>query len=130
MLIKRNIISILLLAIYSVVLAHNFVPHEHHSNSTNCEEHCNSHTEIVAAEYCTSVHDHGSENHNHIHCHFEVKMLLSKMVTFSGFYIESENLNIILEEPEGRQINYFEYSQKIPEPQCRDVYLRGPPTFS
>lgn len=124
---KRNIISVFLLAVYSIVLAHNFVPHEHHSNINDCRDKCNTHIEIVAQKCCTSIHDHGQNSHQQIHCHFEVKLVLSHLLNISDFYNESETLEIIQTEPESRLISYFEYSQKLPDPHCRDVSLRAPP---
>lgn len=138
----RNIISTCLLAIYTIVLAHNLVPHHHHSEFQQKSNHCNFETppehdcehehhnespEPVIASCCVDNHQH---NHDHTFCSFEEKIVLIKGVNLSNLFLPSS------------QIEYLEMAQNklsfctsyfpniIHNPHCRDVQLRGPPFFS
>lgn len=138
----RNIISIWLLAVYALVLAHNLVPHHHHSefqqNSNHCKfetppehdcghEHHHENPEPIVADCCVENHQH---NDAHTFCSFEEKIVLLKGINLSNLFLPSS------------EIEYFELTQNklsfcaahypnfIHDPHCRDVYLRGPPQFS
>jgi hypothetical protein len=127
---KRNILSLLFLTIYTIVLAHNFIPHHHHSDILGCKEQCQEHS-IQASETCCSlVKEHGHKHHNHTFCNFEIKTILSKMVKLSVFYIESDPIEFIRVKPKSTFVAIFDDSQITFNPYYHDISLRAPPLFS
>lgn len=139
----RNIISICLLTVYTIVMAHSFIPHHHHSEFAQTPQHCEfekqqehnccehdshkKHVEFVSENCCL---DHHHNNHSHTFCSFEEKIVLTKGISLSDLFLPSTD------------IEYFELAQEklsftdsylpifIHNPHCRAVQLRGPPQFS
>ncbi|MBN1821544.1 MAG: hypothetical protein JW833_12570 [Prolixibacteraceae bacterium] len=126
----KNQIAIFLLAIYSVVLVHSFIPHEHHNDFFECGKSCSTHNEFISEKCTTTFHSHENKPHKHLHCHFNVKLVLTKFIDISDLFIDKSCEELIVAEFEGEKINHFCFLQIIPEPQCRDVNLRAPPVFS
>lgn len=127
----QNIISICLLAVYTIVLSHNFVPHHHHSQAVEVVEHCNheDHHRHDAIEGQKQVrHSHDSEAH--IHCSFEDVIILNKKISLSEVFLLT-TFNEVIFATEDKQLFADTYIiPQIPESHCRDVQLRGPPQFS
>lgn len=138
----RNIISTCLLAVYALVLAHNLVPHHHHSefqkNSQHCEfetppehdcghEHHNESPEPVTASCSVDNHQ---QNHAHTFCSFDEKIVLTKGINLSNLFLPSSEIKYF-ELVQNKQSFCTSYSSGfIHDPHCRDVQLRGPPQFS
>jgi len=142
----RNIIALVLLAVYSIVFAHNVIPHHHHA------EHSVHGADLLCVHASDQLHDHhhgGSHHHYHhhqdetkahvqhshpddtqSHCHFEVKPVLSKIVDVSANYliIEAQSLPIPLMEEV--TFAYVYYPQKLLQCYNFAVPLRAPPGFS
>lgn len=140
----RNFISVFLLTVYTVVLAHNFIPHHHHTEITAytgyCEythEHADGHKHIhpehhqhknEAVEF--KKVEHNQENETHIHCSFEDALVLNKRLNLSDIYVLFVSFAFVNAEEENKQLTDTYTAQKIAKPHCRDVQLRGPPQFS
>ena len=119
----QKIIAIAFLALYGLVLSHNFVPHHHHSLTDVVVEHCH-HDE-------DHHHHHESDSeHTKVHCSFEDVIVLRDKINLSELYSYTASFDIVL--PVGEELiltdNYI--LPHIQEPRCRDVQLRGPPHFS
>ena len=139
----RNIISICLLTVYTIVMAHSFVPHHHHSEFEETAQYCEfekqqehscehdtheKQSKYISVNCCLEHHQH--TNHSHTFCSFEEKVVLTKWINLSNLFLPST------------EIKYFELAQNkrsytdaylprfIHDPHCRDVQLRGPPNFS
>lgn len=135
----RNIISICLLTVYAIVMAHNFIPHHHHSENTqHCEleqpeKHCcehSNHAEQFVQETNSCSVNHHHENHSHTFCSFEEKIVLTKFISLSNLFLPSSEIEYF-ELPQNKKSFTDSYiSIPFQDPQCRDVLLRGPPQFS
>lgn len=131
----KRFISVLVLAVYSIVLAHSFVPHHHHSefvqNTNVCdhEQHV-EHQKHSAHETEHCCVDHSNEHQDHSFCSFEEKIILTKSIDLSEFFIPSFELEFIGLENNNQSIPDCYPPIQISSPHCRDVQLRGPPQFS
>jgi hypothetical protein len=125
----RNIISVGLLAVYTIVVAHNFIPHHHHSEITETTHICH-HEDHQHFESVNAVVDHSHDANEHIHCSFNEKIILTKGLTLSAVHLPA-NPFVFYQYEENKQLLSDLYHLVVPqEPQCRDVQLRGPPFFS
>jgi hypothetical protein len=123
----RKIISIFFLSVYSIVLAHNIIPHEHHSDFSDCPKNCET-KNIQILQNCVSLfHKHGHETHSHLHCHFNVKPLLAQVIKYTVSLAVTDILDFTPSVQEHKLITCFYYSQKIPDPPHQDLTLRAPP---
>jgi hypothetical protein len=132
----QNYIAICLLAVYSLVLTHNFVPHHHHSSNFTSAKHDHQHDdhhhhyhlyEIDMEHECI---DHSHQHEAHVHCSFEEVTIPGKKISLSTFYALAVLLEIELND-QGKQLFADTYIVPHPtEPKCRDVQLRGPPQLS
>ncbi len=129
----RNIISVVILAVYSIVIAHNIIPHHHHSDFAratyhSCEysDHHNHQAEI--GNTC-SVHN-NHDKHSHNHCSFEEITLLTKSISLSDLFIPSTEIELAGVEKNRQTVLDCYMPTQISALHCRDVLLRGPPQFS
>lgn len=140
----RNIISVCLLTVYTIVIAHSFIPHHHHSEFAQAPQQCEfekpqehsccehdtheQQVEHISDNCCLDNHNHN--NHSHTFCSFEEKVVLKKGISLSNLFLPS----IDIEYFELAQNNYSLTDSYLPifihDPHCRDVQLRGPPQFS
>ncbi|MBI9061847.1 MAG: hypothetical protein JEZ14_07645 [Marinilabiliaceae bacterium] len=142
----RNIAAFVLLAVYSIVFAHNVIPHHHHA------EHSMHGSDLLCVHAAGQQHDHhhnGSHQHEHSHedettahvqhahsddsqshCHFEVKPVLSKIVDVSANYLISEVQPLPIPLEEEVTFAYIFYPQKLLQSYNLAVPLRAPPVFS
>ena len=131
----RKLISIIILAVYSIVMAHGFIPHHHHSNFVE-------NTQICDHDHHQSQHEHEHESiadysknqeHKHdsyIHCSFDEETILIKSISLSDLFLPSIEIEFVGLENNKQSISICCKFFQIPDPQCRDVLLRGPPQFS
>ena len=130
----KRFISVLVLAVYSIVLAHSFVPHHHHSefvqNTQVCDRENVEHQKhsLHRTEHCCV--DHSNEHQDHSFCSFEEKFILTKSINLSDFFIPSVELEFIGFDNNNQSIPDGYLPIQISSPHCRDVQLRGPPQFS
>ncbi|MEN8118217.1 MAG: hypothetical protein ABFS16_14625 [Bacteroidota bacterium] len=141
----RNIISVCLLVVYALVMAHDFIPHHHHSNfspnTNHCEyeheqnsehehEHYNEHHHHHVASKEHKQVEHNHEHEAHIHCSFEEVLVLNKKVNLPEVNALMASFVFYFSEEENQQITDTYIAPNISEPHCRDVLVRGPPQFS
>ena len=126
---SKKFIAIFLFAVYSIILAHSFISHEHHSDFSVCGISCSTHTESVGEDCCTAVHNHDLNTHKHLHCHFVVHPVVTKVFGFSDSYLLTNSVEISYLNSSYYKIPHFFLSRKIPDRRCRDVSLRAPPSF-
>lgn len=131
----RNIISIYLLALYTLVLAHSITPHHHHSEDVSISHLCNhdnlqtqntNHCELN--EGCCLNHNH--KTHSHTFCQFNGKTVLTKFVSLSRVYIPSSEINFIHFERKIRSFSDFYIPIQTKDSFGHIITLRGPPQFS
>lgn len=129
----RKSISLIILAVYSIVMAHSFIPHHHHSDATHKTHSCeyNHQSEhhghpISELDNCCFDHDH----HSHPFCTFEEKTILTKSIDLSDLFLPSNAIEFKGLEKRNQAVLYCHKPIQTPVPHCRDVQLRGPPYFS
>ena len=129
----RKAISLVLLSVYSIVLAHSIIPHHHHSDPI--ADLCNF--EIIAdslqAQQIFELgqhqchHDHDSE----VHCHFNIELIPSKIVFISTIFLGEISL---FEEPTYASEQELIFADQSFSPTGIFIKhpseLRGPPTLS
>lgn len=132
----KSCIAILILAVYSIVLAHSFIPHHHHSEFSpetqacqvnNQHEQHNHHDQNVSS--CCVDHSHNEQNQQD-HCSFNEKIILQKSIDLSVCYFPSIKIEFADIEKSTQAIVEGFIPLQILDPHCRDVQLRGPPLFS
>jgi hypothetical protein len=128
----RNFISTILLAVYSIVLGHNVVPHHHHfENAQNPDFYCQLdevHHEVSCCN--SSLADHGHNNRQHHPCNFNEKIVLTKSGNFSMLYLPGSVVEFEF-SIQGKKTFYANYTVIISaDPNLRDIQLRGPPQLS
>jgi hypothetical protein len=128
----RNIISAILLAVYSIVLGHNVVPHHHHfENAQNPDFYCQF-EEVQHEESCcdSSLSDHGHDSRQHHPCNFNEKIVLTKSGDFSMLYLPGPAVEFEFSIRKKKTF-YSNYTVKTStDPNLRNILLRGPPQFS
>lgn len=132
----KKSIAILVLAVYSIVIAHSFIPHHHHSEYTSgtqvCEldkphdhaDHANQHVSNCCVDH--NHNDHTSQNH----CSFNEKTILEKSRNLAVFIIPFTEIEFEGLEKKIQSVSEGYVPIQILDPHCRDVQLRGPPQFS
>ncbi|TRX65958.1 hypothetical protein [Carboxylicivirga sp. M1479] len=142
----RQHIAFLLLAVYSVIFAHNVIPHDHHFGIASelmssvqqleCEHHHGSgieaHSEGLRHHHHTAdteLHHH-HEHDDHAACHFDVRPVTSKTMALPMFayVVAIIQLNEPVNEITNHQIDYF--PQKLLEGYNYAVPLRAPPAIA
>lgn len=128
----RNIISTVLLAVYSIVLVHNVVPHHHHfENPQNPDFYCQL-DEIHNGDSCcdSSLADHGHDSRQHHPCNFNEKIVLSKTDILSMLFLPASAIEFDFSIQEKKTF-YANYTVKpFADANLRHILLRGPPQFS
>ena len=128
----KNIISTILLAVYTIVLGHSVVPHHHHSENSGspdfyCEMDDHQHSEDCC-EFSLTAHNH--DTHQHQPCNFNEKTILTKSENLSGFFLPGASTEIDFSNQE-ENVVYSNYTVKfLSDPNYRHILLRGPPLFS
>uniref|UniRef100_UPI003217C1AD hypothetical protein n=1 Tax=uncultured Draconibacterium sp. TaxID=1573823 RepID=UPI003217C1AD len=134
----RKLISIAVLAVYTVVMAHNFIPHHHHSIHTRGSQHCeleksnkpdcnhkeNADHSIHIIEDCCLAH------HQHAFCSFDEELVLMKWISLSDLFLPSTEIIFAELAPSGQKFSDTYLPFQTQNPHCRDVQLRGPPQLS
>lgn len=127
----RNIISVILLAVYSIVLGHNVVPHHHHfENPQNPDFYCHF-DEVQQKDSCCdySFADHGHSQHHHP-CSFNEKIVLTKSGNFALLYLPGSAIEFDFSIQEKKTF-YANYIVKLSiDPNLQGIQLRGPPHLS
>jgi ABC-type Zn2+ transport system substrate-binding protein/surface adhesin len=144
----RGKIAVLLLAIYSVVFAHNVIPHHHHLDivdnlvavfSSDDSEHHHHHHSGGEHHHHHGSHSHGKDvnvKHSHEHepheaCHFEVQPVNSKTQIFITVLVLNNTFFKIKEPVKDILKNEFDYyPQRLLEGYNYAVPLRAPPVFA
>lgn len=131
----RKSISVLVLAVYAIVMAHNFIPHHHHSQITEDTHHCehsghhphDDHQHEKNGDCCV---DHSNDCDEMLHCSFEEETILAKSIDLSELFVPSTE--IVYSDIEETKFSYVSIYIHIPikDAHCRDVQFRGPPYFS
>ena len=137
----RKSISVCLLAVYTIVVAHSLIPHHHHSGFDQSADHCqiakhqtdvclhNAHNhDDQQVLNCCEDHDH--DDHNHTFCSFEEKTVLNKWTYFTNIIYNSPG-TVFLDFSDKNLIHSSYYLPPGDQnPHCRDVSSRGPPHLS
>jgi len=140
----RNIIALSLLAIYALVMAHNFIPHHHHSelalcanlNETELHQHhddeheCNSHHHTTKPREAYISLNHSYPIHDHTYCSFDDKIIRSEKINLPSFFALPMCFEYSFSEDIPQKIEAVDVISKHLSPKCRDVLRRGPPYFS
>lgn len=141
----RNIAAFVLLAVYSIVFAHNVIPHHHHAEHSaqgadllcvhaagqqHDHHHSGSHHEHAHPDESTAHFQHAHSDDSQSHCHFEVKPVISKIVDVSANYLISEVQPLPVPLVEEVTFAYIYYPQKLLQSYNFAVPLRAPPGFS
>ena len=143
----RNIAAYVLLAVYSIVFAHNVIPHHHHlenvafGSDLHCEyearashAHHHDHTEVCSshqhADGTKVQFQHAHPEEAQSHCHFEVKPVLSKTVDIVTNYLITQEQLVPVPLEELVTYAYIYYPQKLLQSYNFAVPLRAPPVFS
>ena len=128
----RNIISTILLAVYSIVLGHSIVPHHHHfENSEDPGFYCQV-EKAQQIEHCCefTLTDHGHDTHQHLPCNFNEKIVFTKSGNLSLLFLPASSVEIKFSEKE-KTFFYVDNAAKISTDQNRrHILLRGPPQLS
>lgn len=131
----RKFISLVVLAVYSIVIAHSFIPHHHHSelveNPQICgyaEYHVHHEHQIESTGDCCVNQDH--DHNSHQLCNFNEKTVLIKSLSLSNLYLPSTTLEFNGLEKTIQSLAGCYIPVHFPGVHCRDVQLRGPPQFS
>ena len=131
--ILRKAISLVLLSVYSIVLAHSIIPHHHHSDAIT--DLCNFEIladssqaqQIFESGQHQCQHDHGSD----VYCHFDVELIPSKIVFISTTFLGEMSL---FKEPSYASEQEFIFAEQSFNPPSKFTKqpseLRGPPTLS
>ncbi len=129
----RKTISLVLLSVYSIILAHSLIPHHHHSDAI--ADLCNF--EIIAdSSQAQQIFESGQHQcqHNHdseVHCHFNVELIPSKIVFISTTFLGDISL---FEEPSYVSEQELIFADQSFSPTGifikQPSELRGPPTLS
>ncbi len=129
----RKIMSILFLSVYGIILAHNIIPHEHHSDHD--AEFCHAsheHSAIHATQISNAGHyicEHDAEGE--VLCHFSVELILSSINITAVDYIAETTLldEPVLPEQESKFFTEFKF--EVPQTIIKEPSgLRAPPTIS
>ena len=131
----RKSISIIILAVYSIVMAHSFVPHHHHSELAENPEICEHAEHDVHHEHqhestndCCVNQEH--EHNAHQVCSFDEKTILVKFLSLSNLHLPSTTIEFTDVEKTIQSLADCYIPIQIPDAHCRDVKPRGPPQFS
>ena len=129
----RNIISTILLTVYSIVLGHNFVPHHHHSeDSHNPAFYCQVEEEQFKESCCNfSLTNHGHDSHQHQPCNFNEKFVPAKKSSgLSVLFLPATPVEYEFSDQE-KKVFYGNYITKnLTDRNSRYILLRGPPQLS
>jgi len=131
----RKFISIVVLAVYSIVMAHSFIPHHHHSEfikETQICEHAehdvhHEHEHEFAGDCCVNQEQ---DYNSHKHCSFDEITILAKSLNLSNLHLPSTEIEFSVLEKIIQSVSGCYIPIQISSPHCRDVQLRGPPHFS
>lgn len=128
----RRYISVIILAVYSIVIAHNTIPHHHHNQFVEeaccLEEHSHEKDDHPCNEFCCVDQEH--QDHSHSYCSFEQNTLPAKLINLDDFIIptQDDKEKIKLEVIDTKYFDHINHHTK--KPHCRNVSLRGPPVIS
>ncbi|MBK3519706.1 hypothetical protein [Carboxylicivirga marina] len=138
-------IATLLLAIYSIVFAHNVIPHHHHLDIVNNlvamfdahEANHHHHHYSDHSHTCDHHHEHSEKvNHQHDHdsheaCHFEVRPINSKTEhTHFVLVVINSVFDFHIDNDEELKHESDYTPPKLPEGYNLAVPLRAPPVFA
>jgi len=128
----RNFISTILLAVYSIVLSHNVVPHHHHfENAQNPDFYCQL-EKVQQNEGCcdSSLADHGHDSRHHHPCNFNEKIVLTKSGNFSALYLPGSAVEFDFSIQEEKKFHTNYIVKNVTDPNLRHILQRGPPQLS
>jgi hypothetical protein len=131
----RKSISLIVLAVYSIVMAHSFIPHHHHSELAEDPQICeyaeydvhHEHQHELTGDCCVNQEQ---EHSSHQACSFNEKTILVKSLTLSNLHLSSTIIEFIGFEKTIQSLADGYIPIQIPDKHCRDIKLRGPPQFS
>lgn len=125
----KKIIALLLLTVYTIVVAHSIIPHHHHSENSEtatCQNHehecCNDH------ESANKVEDHSHDHDPHLYCSFSDDILRTDPLSLSDVFLPENPIVITPKRTNVQSKSDFYIVPVSEEPQCRDVQLRAPPS--
>jgi hypothetical protein len=120
-----------------MVLAHNIIPHHHHSGHNLALQHCEQ--DVQNVPFCDHAEhiDHTftifaaccANNHLHPICSFDEEIVLTKWISLSNLFLPSTELIFSDFAQNIKSLPDPYLSIWIEEPYCRDVQHRGPPQF-
>jgi hypothetical protein len=126
----KYVISVILLTVYSIVLAHNFIPHHHHFEiSLDADFACHAEKEHKQCTDGFSLHDDDMEGHTHNSCNFNEKIILTKLNNLPALYLPVNEVEIVFSEPAKQLFAESYFSIQLPDWHPRHIQLRGPPRF-
>lgn len=142
----RNIAALVLLAVYSIVFAHNVIPHHHHpdhvahmpdllcihaADGHHAHPHQHAHPHGHDQETKTEKafqHSHPDEHQSH--CHFEVKPVVSKIIDIAPNYLLTEEMQLPIPLEDEVTFTYIYYPRKLLACYNFAVPLRAPPVLA
>ncbi|SHI76709.1 hypothetical protein SAMN05444280_105181 [Tangfeifania diversioriginum] len=127
----KNIISLLLLTVYSIVLAHNFIPHHHHYElASNSETTCQIEKEQNQCCNDFSVQDNEHDSHSHNSCNFNEKIILTKSDNLSPLYFPAKIIGIVFSKPVKISFADLYIPIQLSDRHPHHIQLRGPPVIA
>ncbi|TAJ14719.1 hypothetical protein DMA11_04075 [Marinilabiliaceae bacterium JC017] len=131
----REIAAYTLLLAYSIVFAHNIIPHHHHSEQSFLGDagvalHEHSHDDCSHSYPYESNLKHDHHHQHQSHCHFNVRPILTKMVNIPLVFVTVDEVQLPVPVYNFCKNAFVYYPQKLLESYSFAVPLRAPPVFS
>jgi len=121
---NKYIILPFLLFAWTIIFAHNVVPHHHHDIAVKCNHsHGHSHDQIGVEEF--QCCDHDSNEHT---CHFHVEIFTQ--VSIDNVFIPNTENSLFADITTLETNNYIYYQGFVSDQIPKISHLRGPPTIS
>ncbi len=123
----KRVISVVLLTVYSIVLAHGFIPHDHHSVFDKTVQTCNHNHNLQETDNVCSLNHNHHKTHN---CSFSDITVLTKLINLADLFVPLSETSFLNTETNGEQVTNFYFPLKTYKTLCRNISHRGPPQFS
>ena len=123
----KRVISVVLLTVYSIVLAHGFIPHEHHSIFDETLQTCNHNHSLQEIDSARSLNHNHHKTHN---CSFSDITVLTKSINLADLFVPLSETTFLNIETNSKPIISYYFPLKPYKILCRNISHRGPPQFS
>jgi len=130
----RRVISFVILAVYSIVMAHNFIPHHHHSELNKATHYCKydvqdnlSHQHEFTGSCCL-FHSHDDQIQNP--CGFDDETIILKSTDLQDLFISASTAELTGIRGSYRLISGIYIQYPVKETPLGSGILRGPPLLT